>query len=72
MNKQDIITGVILILIGAAIATLAFVLIQVHSPAEKSPAEKVTLCNDGWTREEVDGKIVETYLPAEDTCKKGE
>ena len=65
MNKQDIITGVIFILIGVAIATLAFVLIQIHSPAKK-----VELCNDGWTREEVDGKIVETYLPAEDTCKK--
>lgn len=65
MNKQDIITGVIFILIGVAIATLAFVLIQIHSPAKK-----IELCNDGWTREEVDGKIVETYLPAEDTCKK--
>lgn len=65
MNKQDIVTGVILILIGVAMAILTFVFIQVHSPAKK-----VQLCNDGWTRETVDGKIVETYLPDEDTCKK--
>lgn len=67
MSKDNIFTGVVLVLIGVAIAVVAVILIQIHSPAPQ-----IKLCNDGWTRQEIDGKIVETYLPAEDTCKKGE
>lgn len=52
-------------LIAAVIAALAVVLvIQASQPAPR------VLCNDGWTRGTIDGKIVETYLPENDTCKK--
>lgn len=67
MNKMDIATGVIIMLIGMAVATLGFILIQVHTPAK----QKIEGCNDGWSYETIDGKIVETYIPVNDTCKKG-
>lgn len=65
MRKQDILTALILVFIGAAIAMVMAVIIEAHKPPTRH------VCNDGWTREEVDGKIVETYLPDNDTCKKG-
>lgn len=66
MKKEDIITRVIMILIGVAIAVIGFILIQMHAPAK----QKVQLCNDGWSYEENDGRIYETYIPENDTCRK--
>lgn len=66
MNKQDIFTGVLFVLVGAAVAVVGFILIQMHTPAK----EKVQLCNDGWSYENKDGRIYETYVPELDTCKK--
>lgn len=66
MKKEGIVTGVVLILFGAAVAVVGFILIQMHTPAK----EKVQLCNDGWSYETKDGRIVETYVPELDTCKK--
>ena len=64
-NREDILTGVVLILIGAAFAIVMVIVIQMHAPTEK-----IQLCNDGWSRQEKDGRIYETYLPENDTCKK--
>ena len=64
-DELDIPTGVILILIGVAFALVMFIVIQMHTPTEK-----IQLCNDGWSRQEKDGRIYETYLPENDTCKK--
>lgn len=66
LDKDKVFTAVLLLFLGAAIATLICVLIAAHQPTQK-----VTLCNDGWTRETRDGQIYETYLPENDTCKKG-
>ena len=66
-KKEDIVTGVVLILIGVAFAVVGFILIQLHTPAK----QKIEGCNDGWSYETIDGKIVETYIPVNDTCKKG-
>ena len=64
-TREDIITGVILILIGAAFAIVMFITIQMHTPTEK-----IQLCGDGWSREEKDGRIYETYIPENDTCRQ--
>lgn len=65
IKKEDILSGVVLILIGAAFAIVMFITIQIHTPTEK-----IQLCNDGWSRQEQDGRIYETYIPENDTCKK--
>lgn len=64
-NREDILTGVVLILIGAAFAIVMFITIQMHAPTEK-----IQLCNDGWSRQEKDGRIYETYIPENDTCRQ--
>ncbi len=64
-NREDILTGVVLILIGAAFAVVMFIILQMHAPTEK-----IQLCDDGWSKQEKDGRIYETYIPENDTCKK--
>lgn len=64
-EELDIPTGVILILIGAAFAIVMVIVIQMHAPTEK-----IQLCSDGWSRQVKDGRIYETYLPENDTCKQ--
>ena len=64
-KREDILTGVVLILIGAAFAIVMVIIIQIHAPTEK-----IQLCNDGWSKQEKDGRIYETYLPENDTCKQ--
>lgn len=64
-EELDIPTGVILILIGVAFALVMFIIIQMHAPTEK-----IQLCNDGWSRQEKDGRMYETYIPENDTCKQ--
>lgn len=66
MKRQDILTCALLILIGVAMAIVAFVLIEVHQP----PRKTVKTCNDGWSIQEENGKIYESYIPENDTCKK--
>ena len=65
LEVADIPTGVVFVLIGAALAILMVILIQVHTPKEK-----IQLCNDGWSRQEENGRIYETYIPENDTCKQ--
>lgn len=65
IDELDIPTGVILILIGVAFAIVMVIIIQMHAPTEK-----IQLCNDGWSRQEKDGRIYETYIPENDTCSK--
>lgn len=64
-DELDIPTGVILILIGVAFALVMFIIIQMHAPTEK-----IQLCNDGWSKQEKDGRMYETYIPENDTCKQ--
>lgn len=64
-TRIDIITGVIFILMGAAFTVVLSIIIQ-----SRAPKEKIELCKDGWSREEKDGRIYETYIPENDTCKK--
>lgn len=64
-NREDILTVVVLILIGAAFAVVMFIILQMHAPTEK-----IELCQDGWSRQEENGRIFETYIPENDTCKK--
>ncbi len=64
MNKQNYL--VIIILIIAVIVSLGFMISQILKPATK----KLELCNDGWSYQNEDGKIYETYVPELDTCKK--
>lgn len=66
MNKQDIFTGVLFVLVGAAAAIVGFILIQISVPVK----EKVELCKDGWSYQNKDGRIQEVYNPEEDTCRK--
>ena len=65
IKKEDILSGVVLILIGAAFAIVMFIIIQMHAPTEK-----IQLCNDGWSKQEKDGRVYETYVPENDTCKQ--
>lgn len=65
IKKEDILSGVVLILIGAALAIVMVIVIQMHAPTEK-----IELCQDGWSRQEENGRIFETYIPENDTCKK--
>lgn len=64
-NREDILTGVVLILIGAAFAVVMFIILQMHAPTEK-----IELCKDGWSRQEENGRIYETYIPENDTCRQ--
>lgn len=64
-NREDILTGVVLILIGAAFAVVMFIILQMHAPTEK-----IQLCEDGWSRQEENGRIYETYIPENDTCRQ--
>lgn len=68
LDKDKVFTCVLCILLGVALSVLLCIIIAIHSPAQK----KVELCNDGWTREEKGGRIYETYLEENDTCKKGD
>lgn len=58
----DILTGLILMLIGAALAMIIVVFIQVHASAYGDVCEK-TIAN-----QRNDG-IVKTYSPAEEMCR---
>lgn len=64
-RREDILTGVVLILIGVAFAIVMVIIIQMHAPTEK-----IQLCNDGWSKQEKDGRVYETYVPENDTCKQ--
>lgn len=64
-TRIDIITGVIFILMGAALTVVLSIIIQ-----SRAPKEKIELCKDGWSREEKDGRIYETYIPENDTCRQ--
>lgn len=66
MNRKEVLIAVFGFLAGMVVMTFFYVLVEIKKPA---PVTK-KICNDGWTYEEKDGKIVETYLPANDTCKK--
>lgn len=65
LDKDKVFTGVLFILLGAAIATLICVIIAAHQPTTHIS------CNDGWHIEERDGEIIKTYTAETDTCKKG-
>ena len=45
---------------GAALTVVLSIIIQ-----SRAPKEKIELCKDGWSREEKDGRIYETYIPDE-------
>ena len=64
-NREDILTGVVFILIGAAFAVVMFIILQMHAPTEK-----IELCKDGWSKQEENGRIYETYIPENDTCRQ--
>ena len=59
----DILTGLILILVGAAFAMAIVVFIQVHASAYGDVCEKTI------TNQRDDG-IVKTYSPAEEMCRR--
>lgn len=63
----DIPTGVLLLLIGAALAIIMVIFIQLHAPSQP-----VQTCSDGWSYETEDGKIIKTYVAERDTCSKKE
>lgn len=65
LDKDKVFTGVLFILLGAAIATLICVLIAAHEPTGTYK------CSDGWTIEERDNQLIKTYVEENDTCKKG-
>lgn len=65
VSSEDIVTWVVMVLVGAAFAIVMFIAIQMHTPGEK-----IQLCSDGWSRQENDGRIYETYIPENDTCKQ--
>lgn len=66
MSRKEVLMMVFSFLVGMLVMTLFYILVEVKKPA--TTIKKV--CNDGWTYEEKDGKIVETYVPELDTCKK--
>lgn len=65
LDKDKVFTGVLFILLGAAIAMVICVLIAAHQPAQNYK------CSDGWQIEQRDNEIVKTYVEENDTCKKG-
>lgn len=67
LNKDNILTALICVLIGVVLAMAVVALIELHQPAKT-----VKNCNDGWSTQYEDGKIYKTYIPVNDTCKKGE
>ena len=64
MNRTEILTGVLLFLLGAAMSMGICVLISAHQPVQNRK------CNDGWQIEERDGEIIKTYVEETDTCQK--
>lgn len=66
MNKDKLFSAFIWVLVGAVLATILCIIIELHQPTKP-----VKNCNDGWSTQVEDGKVYRTYLPAEDTCKKG-
>lgn len=55
--------------IVAAILTAAAILLLVGY-AVVSVTSKSRNCNNGWSKEIKDGKVVVTYMAAADTCKE--
>lgn len=66
MTSREFWFGFFGLLIGATVTALVFLAIEAKSPVTMFK----TACNDGWHIEEKDGKIVETYMPELDTCKR--
>lgn len=64
--KDKVLTSVLLVLLGMAVATVVCTLIAAHQPTQNFK------CNDGWQVEERDGEIIKTYVEETDTCKKGD
>lgn len=64
--KDKVLTSVLLVLLGMAVATAICTLIAAKQPTQNFK------CNDGWQIEERDGEIIKTYVEETDTCKKGD
>ena len=62
--KKEVSTGLIFVLIGAALAVVLCTIIALHNPVQQ-----VEPCSDGWSTQEEDGHIYKTYIEENDTCK---
>lgn len=65
MKKEKVFTIFICVAIGAALAMLLVMLVEMHKPTTV-----VKDCNDGWSTQTEGDKVYRTYIPADDTCKK--
>ena len=65
IDKDNILTALICMLIGVALAMVMVIIIELHKPIKA-----VKDCNDGWSTQYEDGKIYKTYIPESDTCTK--
>lgn len=65
LDKDKVLTALLLLMLGAAIAMVICTLIAAHQPTTHIG------CNDGWQIEQRENEIVKTYVEENDTCKKG-
>lgn len=65
IDKDNVLTALICVFIGVAIAMIIVILIELHQPAKV-----VKNCNDGWSTQYEGDKIYKTYIPENDTCTK--
>lgn len=65
IDKDKVLTAVLLLMLGAAISMVICTLIAAHQPTTHIG------CNDGWQIENRGDEIIKTYVEENDTCKKG-